>query len=351
VYRNAKCNALGNRLDYRYLRIKFIFSLIHTSIADNNSEQKDDLDTKLWSACRNGIVSSNDANVMNMQAAIAAVADVNYSYDGLSCLSIAVFYGHHEIAVHLIAARANIEVKTKSDSTALIIAAQFGQDKCVKLLINAGADLAAVDSCGRTALQCACNAECRDLLLAARDKSTMPNKIAKAEAARRLSETTPDPAAVAKMLKADDKAVAAVKASAAPSKGDSDVSCDDKQASAQKYYSSSDSDKEAVNDDDYYNGGDNLYKEKEKESYWDRHPLCSTVVDTIATIDDARILSSEDVLNDFVRDHPRTFARTMVLNHGTSRCLRIDRHRKTERCRSRLQSFTVCVAARTCEPS
>jgi ankyrin repeat protein len=89
------------------------------------------INANLWNACRNGILSSNDANVTSVQAAIAAGADVNYSNEGTSCLCVAVLQGHHEIAGLLLAADADKDAKEIDDFTALIIAAYQGRHKCV----------------------------------------------------------------------------------------------------------------------------------------------------------------------------------------------------------------------------
>jgi hypothetical protein len=46
-----------------------------------------EINANLWNACRNGILSSNDANVISVLAAIAAGADVNYSQNARDVLS------------------------------------------------------------------------------------------------------------------------------------------------------------------------------------------------------------------------------------------------------------------------
>jgi ankyrin repeat protein len=111
-----------------------------------------DANLTLWNACANGILSSNDANVMSVQAAIAAGADVNYSYEGKSCLSIAAANGHNEVVSLLITAGVNKEAKQNGGVTALIIAAATDQGKCVDVLLTAGADKEAKEVRGATAL-------------------------------------------------------------------------------------------------------------------------------------------------------------------------------------------------------
>jgi ankyrin repeat protein len=98
----------------------------------------------LWIACRDGVLSLNDANMMSVQVAIAAGADVNYSLDGLSCLSIAASKHYHKIIELFITAGADKEAKTQTGVTALIIAAQNGHNKCIEYLLNAGCDVNAL---------------------------------------------------------------------------------------------------------------------------------------------------------------------------------------------------------------
>jgi ankyrin repeat protein len=117
----------------------------------------------LWIACRDG-------RVMSVQAAIAAGADVNYSHDGWSCLSIAASKGYHKIIELLLTAGADKEAKELDGHTALIIAAQQGYDKCVEQLLTAGADKESKQMNGATALYMAAqngHGKCVELLLTA----------------------------------------------------------------------------------------------------------------------------------------------------------------------------------------
>jgi hypothetical protein len=123
---------------------------------------------KLWKACRDGIRQY-------VQAAIAAGADVNFSKRGKSCLYFAVVNSRIEIvellltagaeartqtgsmaliiadrppqvsrAVVMLAAGADTGAKTLDGGfTALILAAQYGHDKCVTLLVRSGAGMEA----------------------------------------------------------------------------------------------------------------------------------------------------------------------------------------------------------------
>jgi ankyrin repeat protein len=125
----------------------------------------------LWFACGSGIVSSNRATgPMSVQAAIAAGADVNYSHEGWSCLSVAAANGHNEVVSLLIIAGVDKEAKDDGGLTALMGAAQYGQGKCVELLLTAGADKEAKTQEGFTALCMAAqegNDKCAELLLTA----------------------------------------------------------------------------------------------------------------------------------------------------------------------------------------
>jgi ankyrin repeat protein len=126
------------------------------------------ISANLWTACRTGILSSNNASVMSVQAAIAAGADVNHLQSGASCLSIAAAHGHNEIVGFLITAGADIEAKLVLDFTALIVAAQCGHDKSVELLLAAGANKEAKIHTGCTALIMAAHYghdKCIELLL------------------------------------------------------------------------------------------------------------------------------------------------------------------------------------------
>jgi hypothetical protein len=130
------------------------------------------IDPALWNACDVGIM-------MSVQAAIAAGADVNYSHDGWSCLSIAAFKGYHKIVELLLTAGADKEAKQIDGFTALVIAAEKGHDECVVLLLTAGADKDATTQEGGTALYMAAqhgHEKCVELLLTAgADKKTKTN--------------------------------------------------------------------------------------------------------------------------------------------------------------------------------
>jgi ankyrin repeat protein len=124
----------------------------------------------LWNACVDGVLSSSDASVMRVQAAIAAGADVNFSSKGTSCLQLAAATGNHELVSLLLTAGADKEVTTQEGGTALIIAAQYDRDKCVERLLTAGADKEATLVNGMTALSMASqlgHKKCVKLLLTA----------------------------------------------------------------------------------------------------------------------------------------------------------------------------------------
>jgi hypothetical protein len=113
-----------------------------------------EISDKLWYACHDIVVSSNDPNVMSVQAAIAAGADVNYSPEGMSCLSVAAGEGYHEIVgLLLTTGAADMEAKSaQRDCTALHFAASLGYTQCVELLATAGADKEAKMTTGATPL-------------------------------------------------------------------------------------------------------------------------------------------------------------------------------------------------------
>jgi ankyrin repeat protein len=127
--------------------------------------------TKLWNACARSILSSsNNANMMSVQEAIAAGADVNYLHGGISCLCIAAKQVDHEMAGLLLAAGADKDAKVQEGFTALIIAAQNGNDKIVELLLTAGVDKEAKKQDGLTALIIAAyngRVKCVEVLLTA----------------------------------------------------------------------------------------------------------------------------------------------------------------------------------------
>jgi hypothetical protein len=128
------------------------------------------INANLWDACDNGILSSNDASMMSVQAAIAAGADVNNSQNGVSCLGAAAAHGHHEIVGLLLTAGVDKEAEQPGGFTALIVAADIGDDKCVKLLLTAGADKEAKLPSGFTALIIAAqngHDKCVEMLLTA----------------------------------------------------------------------------------------------------------------------------------------------------------------------------------------
>jgi ankyrin repeat protein len=99
-----------------------------------------ELDEALLYAATHNVLSSNDANVMSAQAAIAAGADVNYSHNGRSCLIQASVRGHVEIVALLLNAGADKDAKGVNGFTALLMAAKNGHAKCIELLLNDGAD-------------------------------------------------------------------------------------------------------------------------------------------------------------------------------------------------------------------
>jgi hypothetical protein len=84
------------------------FSLSSTKMPNNKSQRKGQAAKKsgsvagindvLWMVCRNAVLYPSDANVMKVQAATAAGADVNHLREGLSCLMLAAVKGCNKIA-------------------------------------------------------------------------------------------------------------------------------------------------------------------------------------------------------------------------------------------------------------
>jgi hypothetical protein len=114
-----------------------------------------EINEALQYASMHNIVSSNDANVMSAQAAIAAGANVNYSLNDWSCLMTASFHGHAEMVAMLLNAGADKDVTTGDNSTALMMAAQNGHLECIKYLLEAGCDVHALNKYGASALSIA----------------------------------------------------------------------------------------------------------------------------------------------------------------------------------------------------
>ncbi len=106
------------------------------------------------------------------------------SEEGAKALFRSIANRRVRIARRIIEAGTNINVRSRQGYTPLMVAASHGHDEIVRLLLQKGADLTAVDAAGRNALQIAREANrqgCVNLLL----------KASKAEVA---DATTPLPA-------------------------------------------------------------------------------------------------------------------------------------------------------------
>ena len=75
--------------------------------------------------------------------------------DGFTMLSVAVLFGHNEVAEILLKAGANPSIVNRNGSTALHGAAFFGRSDLVQVLLDAGVDVSVVDENGATALEAA----------------------------------------------------------------------------------------------------------------------------------------------------------------------------------------------------
>jgi ankyrin repeat protein len=138
-----------------------------------SKKRKRDAENELWETCENGAASSNGVQAgtlyhHSVRALIGAGADVNYTHDGYSCLQMAVSWGRDKCVKLLLNAGARVDARLESGQTALILAARFDHDKCIELLLNAGADINAKDKEGFTALLVAAlegHDKCAELLL------------------------------------------------------------------------------------------------------------------------------------------------------------------------------------------
>ncbi len=87
---------------------------------------------------------------------LGAKADTNYIGDPLTPLTAAAVHGHRDILFALLEAGATVNGKDKHGSTALIRAAQVGDEACARVLLAAGAEVNMLGESGTTALIAAC---------------------------------------------------------------------------------------------------------------------------------------------------------------------------------------------------
>lgn len=75
-------------------------------------------------------------------------------------LQSAAFGGRHEIVTYLLSKGADLDKRTQSDRTALMLAASMRHPRVVSVLVDAGADLTLYDAFGNTALNSAVEGAC-----------------------------------------------------------------------------------------------------------------------------------------------------------------------------------------------
>jgi serine/threonine-protein phosphatase 6 regulatory ankyrin repeat subunit B len=106
------------------------------------SMNSDALNRTLWNTCANALRLPGDQNVRRAMPLIAGGGDVNFvnaSQQDTCCLAIAAFKGLHAIVALLLRSGATVDAKTSLGFTALTLAAQYGHNKCVELLLQASA--------------------------------------------------------------------------------------------------------------------------------------------------------------------------------------------------------------------
>lgn len=107
------------------------------------------------------VTASQSGNLPQVQALLAAGADVNATFGGCSPIYMAVSNGHLNVVRELISAGADVNVQTEQGVTPLneVCRDNFQNDpiikksviiEIIKLLLNAGADINKADNKGRT---------------------------------------------------------------------------------------------------------------------------------------------------------------------------------------------------------
>ena len=98
--------------------------------------------------------AARDGNSEQVARLLEAGADVNYQDhpNRQSALFLACAAGHLDVVRGLLARQADPNIRTIRESTPLMLAAASGYDEILTALIDAGADVYMVNSCGVDAL-------------------------------------------------------------------------------------------------------------------------------------------------------------------------------------------------------
>ncbi|XP_061388342.1 myotrophin [Musca vetustissima] len=111
------------------------------------------------------IWSIKNGDLDQVQSCVAEKSSiVNAEYNGRYPMHYAADYGQHEVLEYLIAMGAHLDVKDKHGITPLLAAIWEGHTKCVKLLLEKGADKNGKTPDGKSYVEAAEKDEIRNLL-------------------------------------------------------------------------------------------------------------------------------------------------------------------------------------------
>ena len=102
------------------------------------------------------LINAIDENDINLaKQLLDNIADVNTMYNGYHPLINTAEKGYKEIAILLLERGANINLRNKKGTTALMIAAKNGHTETISMLLARGADINNKNNNGWTALMIA----------------------------------------------------------------------------------------------------------------------------------------------------------------------------------------------------